>query len=67
MVKAGDPLLKTVVIEAAQRLRRYEPRWRQFSEKLATRGKPTCVIVGAIANRWVRGLHHDMKVLPQAA
>lgn len=67
MVKAGDPLLKTVVIEAAQRLRRYEPRWQKFSEKLAERGKPASVIVGAIANRWVRGLHHDMKALPQAA
>ena len=35
MVKAGDPQLKTVVIEAAQRLRRYEPRWRQLSESMA--------------------------------
>jgi len=33
----------------------------------AARGKPTSVIVGAIANRWLRGLYHAMKELPMAA
>jgi hypothetical protein len=32
---SGDPLLKTVVIEAAHRLRRFEPRWRAMSESMA--------------------------------
>ena len=63
LVRAGDPLLKTVVIEAAQRLRRYEPRWSAFSDQLAERGKPTSVIVAAIANRWVRWLYHQIKEL----
>ncbi|MBX3382237.1 MAG: IS110 family transposase [Phycisphaeraceae bacterium] len=63
MIRAGDPLLKTVVIEAAQRLRRYEPRWRALSDAMASRGKPTSVIVGAIANRWLRGLFHQIKHL----
>lgn len=67
MIKAGDPQLKTVVIEAAQRLRRYEPRWRAMSESMAARGKATSVIVGAVANRWMRGLYHQMKGLPMAA
>jgi len=67
MIKAGDPQLKSVVIEAAQRLRRYEPRWREFSTSMAARGKPTGVIIGAIANRWMRGLYHQMKELPMAA
>ena len=65
LVRAGDPLLKTVVIEAAQRLRRYEPRWSAFSDQLAERGKPTSVIVAAIANRWVRWLYHQIKELPE--
>ncbi len=67
MIKAGDPQLKTVVIEAAHRLRRYEPRWRALSESMHARGKPGSVIVGAIANRWLRGLYHQMKGLPMAA
>jgi transposase len=67
MIKAGDPQLKHVVIEAAHRLRRYEPRWRELSESMAARGKPRCVIIGAIANRWMRKLYHQMKQLPMAA
>lgn len=67
MIKAGDPQLKSVVIEAAHRLRRYEPRWRAFSESMHARGKPASVVVGAIANRWLRGLYHQMKGLPMAA
>ena len=67
MIKAGDPQLKSVVIEAAQRLRRYEPRWRELSESMAQRGKPTSVIIGAIANRWLRGLYHAMKEAPMTA
>lgn len=67
MIKAGDPQLKSVVIEAAQRLRRYEPRWQELSTSMAARGKPTGVIIGAVANRWLRGLYHQMKELPMAA
>jgi transposase len=67
MIKAGDPQLKSVVIEAAQRLRRYVPRWQELSTSMAERGKPTSVIVGAVANRWLRGLYHQMKELPMAA
>ena len=65
--RAGDPLLKSVLIEAAHRLRRYEPRWRQLSDSMAARGKPASVIVAAVANRWVRGLHHQMKEPAMAA
>lgn len=61
LIKAGDPLLKTVLIEAAHRLRRYEPRWRALSSALSARGKPTSVIVAAVANRWVRWMHHQLK------
>lgn len=67
MIKAGDPQLKSVVIEAAQRLRRYEPRWRELSASMAARGKPASVIIGAVANRWLRGLHHAMKEVSVAA
>jgi len=61
LIKAGDPLLKSVLIEAAQRLRRLEPRWAAFSRRLEERGKPVSVIIAAIANRWTRWLHHQLK------
>ena len=66
MIKAGDPQLKSVVIEAAHRLRRYEPRWQKLSESMHARGKPVSVIIGAVANRWLRGLYHQMRGLSMA-
>lgn len=66
LVKAGDPLLKTVVVQAAQRLARYEPRWMAFAARLRESGKRPCVIIGAIANRWMRRLHHEMKEIVPA-
>jgi len=61
MVKAGDPLLKTVIIQAAQRLRRHEPRWKAMSMQMSERGKAASTIIGAVANRWIRRLHHEMR------
>jgi hypothetical protein len=34
---------------------------------MLARGKPASVIIGAVANRWLRGLFHQMKELPMAA
>lgn len=61
LIRAGDPLLKTVLVEAGHRLRRLDPRWTAFSKQLESRGKPVSVIVAAIANRWVRWLYHQVK------
>lgn len=61
LIKAGDPALKNVLVEAAHRLRRYEPRWKKFSEELQKRGKPVSVIVAAVANRWMRWLYYQVK------
>lgn len=33
----------------------------KIAASLRERGKPPCVIVGAVGNRWVRNLHHAMK------
>ena len=61
LIKAGNPQLRCVLIEAAQRLMRYEPRWQQLARAMGRRGKPRNVIVAAVANRWVRRLHHEMQ------
>lgn len=66
LIKAGDPLLKSVLIEAAHRLKRNEPRWKALAERLLARGKRKSVVAAAIANRWVRALFHQMQEEPAA-
>jgi transposase len=61
LVWAGHPQLKAILIEAAHRLARYQPRWRELYLRLRGAGKPACVALAALANRWVRSLLHEMK------
>lgn len=58
IIKAGNPELRRVLTQSAQRLARYESRWQALAAKLE--GKPKPVIIAAIANRWMRGLYHQM-------
>jgi transposase len=60
LIKAGDELLRQVLIEAAHRLIRYDPNWRAMAARLRANGKKPCVIVVAVANRWIRKLFHQM-------
>ena len=48
-------------IEAAQRLTRFDEHWKNFREQMRDRGKPYCVIVAAVANRWLRTMYHPLK------
>jgi transposase len=63
LVRAGNPTLKTVLVEAAHRLARHDPRWRALYGNLRAAGKPACVALAAVANRWVRTLFHQMKTI----
>jgi transposase len=56
-----NKLLRATIVQAAHRLIRTVGRWRALAQSLARRGKPPCVIVAAVGNRWVRTLHHAMK------
>ena len=67
LVHAGNPVLKSVLIEAAHRLARHDERWRTLYAKLRGAGKPACVALAAVANRWVRTLFHQMKPIDPAA
>lgn len=60
LVKAGDRYLRATLIEAAHRLIWYDERWKALAARLESRGKPRSVTVAAVANRWVRWLHHEM-------
>jgi transposase len=56
-----NKMLRMTIVQAAHRLIRTIERWSKLAASLKKRGKPACVIVGAVGNRWVRNLHHAMK------
>ena len=67
LIKAGNPQLRAVLIEAAHRLMRYDERWAVLNASMRARGKPGSVVAAAVANRWVRWLYHQMRPANQAA
>lgn len=56
--------LRAVLIQAAHRLIRTDDRWRTLAGRLLDKGKPKNVAVAAVANRWMRTVHHRMVNLP---
>lgn len=65
LIRAANPDLRAVLIEAAHRLVRYTAPWRALAERLRQAGKPGSVRTAAVANRWVRRLYHEMKTPPK--
>jgi len=61
LIKAGNELLRTVLLEAAHRLIRFDDRWKTLAASLQVAGKPACVVAAAVANRWVRWLFHHVE------
>ena len=60
LIQAGNRQLRAVLMQAAHRLMRTEKRWADFACRLLDEGKPKCVVVTAVANRWMRWLYHQM-------
>ena len=62
LIRAGNPELRTVLIELAHRLiRTGHERWALLAAGMLQRGKPKNVVIAAVANRWVRWLHHELR------
>jgi transposase len=61
LIRAGNPHLRNTILQAAHRLKRYDPRWKALAASLQRRGKPGSVIAAAVANRWIRSLYHQVK------
>jgi len=61
LIKGCNKLLRSTLIQLAHRLARTEERWSKLAGSLRGRGKPACVAVSAVANRFVRGLWHRQK------
>lgn len=60
LMEASNRRLRAVLIQAAHRLIRTHERWRTLAGRLMERGKPKNVAVAAVANRWLRTVHHRM-------
>jgi len=60
LIRAANGELRACLIEAGHRLARTHPRWNVLAVSLRARGKPGSVVAAAIANRWVRSLHHRL-------
>jgi len=67
LIKAGNRQLRATLMEAAHRLMRQEPRWMALAQSLERRGKPRCLVVAAVGNRWVRWLYHQLQPAKLAA
>jgi len=67
LIQAGNQELRSLLIEAAHRLIRCDERWAALAARLSSRGKPACVVVAAVANRWVRWLFHQVQPARLAA
>ncbi len=61
VIQAGNPQLRAVIVEAVHRIIHCDERWMRLAQKLKARGKHTCVVVAAIANRYMRWLHHTLQ------
>ncbi len=62
LVRQANPELRRIIIEAAQRIGRYDDKWKALKERLVARGKPKSVAIAAVANRWIRWLYHQIKI-----
>ncbi len=61
LIDGCNKLLRLTIVQAAHRLIRTTQRWGNLADAMRLRGKPACVIVGAVGNRWLRNLHQAMK------
>jgi len=60
LIRAANGELRACLIETAHRLARTQPRWHEMNAALRARGKAGSVVAAAIANRWIRSMHHRL-------
>jgi transposase len=60
LIDACDRRLRATLIQAGQRLVRSPGRWGELGRRLMAGGKHRNVAVAAVANRWMRWMHHEM-------
>lgn len=65
LISNGHEDLRAALIQLAKRLPRLDPRWKELHTNLR-KTKGANVASAALANRWVRWLHHQMISHPNA-
>lgn len=60
LIRHANHELRTVILETAHRLARYDAKWKQLKHHLIQRGKSGSVATAAVANRWLRWLYHQI-------
>lgn len=60
LVRQGNPELRRVLVEAAQRISQHDDKWTALKRQLVARGKPKSLANAAVANRWIRWLYHQI-------
>jgi len=62
LIRAGNPQLRAVLIQLGHRVvQQKDGRWSNLVCRLLKQGKPTNVVVAAVANRYMRWLYHQMQ------
>ena len=61
MIKAGNPVLRTSLVQVGHLLCRYHPDYHRYAQQMVGRGKHKCVIVAAVANRWLRKIFYELR------
>jgi transposase len=61
LILAGNPQLRAVIVEGVHRIMRCDERWMKLALRLKQRGKHVCVVVAAVANRYLRWLYHQLQ------
>ena len=61
LIRAANRDLRAILIQAGHRLARHDERWAALALRMKKAGKPTNVIVAAVANRWMRWMFHQMQ------
>ncbi len=67
LIRASNRQLRATLVEAAQRLMRFDARWKSLAVRMKRAGKPHNVVVAAVGNRWIRWLFHEMRAIETAA
>jgi transposase len=67
LIKAGNRQLRATLIQVSHQLIRRDRRWCAFAARHLKGGKKKCVVVAAVANRWIRWLYHQVLETKSAA
>ena len=61
LIRAGNPQLRAVIVEGVHRIMHCDQRWMKLALRLKQRGKHVCVVVAAVANRYLRWLYYRLQ------